>query len=96
MTYLAMHPQQKQPNGLSVFPLHQNWNKDSCKEMLIRLNEVVESMQPNLVALNDIKTSQINVESHSELRDSLNQLAAARNRCKDANKVILDLTFRYC
>lgn len=64
--------------------------------MLIRLNEVVESMQPNLLLLNDIKTSQIDVESHSEIRHSLNQLAAARNRCKDANKVILDMTFRYC
>ena len=64
--------------------------------MLIRLNEVVQTMQPNLASLDRIRNSQINVESHSDLEQSLTELANARNRCKDGNKVILDMTFRYC
>lgn len=45
--------------------------KDSCKEMLIRLNKVNENMQLNLQALSQIKESQINVENHSDLEYSL-------------------------
>ena len=64
--------------------------------MLIRLNEVVENMQPNLAILQEIQNTQINVESHGDLQRSLTQLTSASNRCKDANRVILDMTFRYC
>lgn len=70
--------------------------KDSCKEMLIRLNEVVESLQLNHAVLQHIRNSQINVESHSDLQKSLAELVKVRNRCKDANRVILDMTFRHC
>ena len=70
--------------------------KDSCKEMMIRLAEVEMSMQPNLAAIDEIRESQINVESHSDLQDSLTKLAGASSRCKEANRVILDMTFRYC
>ena len=70
--------------------------KDSCKEMLIRLNEVIENLQLNHAVLQHIRNSQINVESHSDLQESLAELVKVRNRCKDANRVILDMTFRHC
>ena len=41
--------------------------RDSCKEMLIRLSEVLKSINANQAALTQIKNSQINVESHSDL-----------------------------
>ena len=64
--------------------------------MLIRLAEVSENMTLNQAGLVRIQNSEINVESHGDLQLSLGELANARNRCKDANKVVLDLTFRYC
>lgn len=73
-----------------------NWNRDSYKEMLIRLAEVMESMQPNLASLARIKQNEIDTESHTDLRQSMSELANSRTRCKDANKVILDMTFRFC
>mmetsp|Transcript_24458 Transcript_24458/g.30458 ORF Transcript_24458/g.30458 Transcript_24458/m.30458 type:complete len:160 (+) Transcript_24458:117-596(+) len=72
------------------------WFKDSCKEMLIRLSEVNETMLVNQGLLKQIKESDINVESHDDLEESLANLASASNRCKDANRIILDMTFRYC
>ena len=70
--------------------------KDSCREMMIRLSEVSDNMQINQAALTQIKNSQINVESHSDLELSLAQLASASSLCKDGNRVIQDMTFRYC
>ena len=64
--------------------------------MLIRLAEVIKSMNINQASVNQIKNSQINVESHSDLQDSLKELSSASTRNKDANKVMLDLSFRYC
>ena len=64
--------------------------------MLIRLNEVSESMMINQAMLRQIKETRINVESHSDLESSLANLANASNQCKDANRVILDMTFRFC
>ena len=64
--------------------------------MLIRLGEVSESMRLNKTTLDHIKQSNINVESHEDLEECLADLASASNRCKDANRVILDMTFRYC
>ena len=63
--------------------------------MLIRLNEVNESMEINQAMLKQTKESRINVESHSDLELSLANLASASNRCKDSNRVILDMTFRF-
>ena len=90
-SHLAKQPVRQQDDFLRA-----NWMKDSCKEMLIRLAEVQNSMQPNLQVIEVISQSQINVESHSDLQDSLTQLAAASTRCKEANRIILDMTFRYC
>ena len=70
--------------------------KDSCKEMLIRLAEVLDNMKANMLAIQTIRESNINVEKHSDLEESLAELATASTRCKDGNKMILDLTFRFC
>lgn len=64
--------------------------------MLIRLAEVLKSMNVNQALLTQIKNSQINVESHSDLEHSLRQLTSASTRTKDANKQLLDISYRYC
>ena len=63
--------------------------------MLIRLAQGVDSMSPNQASLKRIQNSGIDVERHEHLQVSLSELASARNRCKDVNRIVLDLTFRY-
>ena len=63
--------------------------------MLIRLNHSLETMTPNLGVIKRIKDSNVNVESHSDLSYCLQDLASASNRCKDANRVVLDMMFRF-
>ena len=63
--------------------------------MLIRLAQGVDSMSPNQASLKRIQSSEIDVERHEHLQASLSELASARNRCKDVNRIVLDLTFRY-
>lgn len=64
--------------------------------MLIRLAEVIKSMNVSQASLLQIKNSKINVESHSDLEHSLRELANASTRTRDANKILLDLSYRYC
>jgi len=64
--------------------------------MMIRLGEVVKSMSANQNCLSQIKNSQIDVQSHSDLQHSLRELSNASSRTKDANKIIQDLSFRHC
>ena len=92
--HIAKQPQKHL--GVDVIPLNANWQKDSCKEMLIRLNEVFENMNANMTAVSKIKQSHINVESHTDLQASLSDLAYASTRCKNANRVISDMTNRFC
>lgn len=93
--HLAQQPL-RSLSGLKGLAMQTNWFKDSCREMLIRLHEASESMMVNEAELQQIKQSQINVEIHSDLESSLASLARASQRCKDANRVVLDMTFRYC
>ena len=92
--HIAKQPQKHL--GVDVIPLNANWQKDSCKEMLIRLNEVFENMNANMTAVSKIKQSHINIDSHSDLQASLSALAYASTRCKNANRVISDMTNRFC
>ena len=53
-------------------------------------------MTPNMTCLMSIKDSEIDVESHNDLQAAMNELSSARNRCKEANKIALDITYQYC
>ena len=64
--------------------------------MLIRLGELSENMNQNKAILSQIKSSNVNVESHEDLEECLADLTSTGNRCKDANRVIVDITLRYC
>ena len=43
-----------------------------------------------------IKNSEIDVESHHDLQIAMVELNSARNRCREANRIVLDLTYQYC
>ena len=52
-------------------------------------------MQANQYVLASIKDSKIIFESHTDLYTSLLQLNTASQRCKDGNRIVRDMTYRY-
>ena len=65
--------------------------------MLISLAAGIDSSEAQGGSLAiKLNNSEINVESHTHLQAAMVELTSARSKCKDANKVVLELTYQYC
>ena len=71
------------------------WFEGSCTEMLLRLRDIQKDMDLNITTIDTIKNRKIDHTNWQAIEMSLAEISQASNRCKDANRMILDLTFRY-
>lgn len=63
--------------------------------MLLRLRDIQKDMDQNNAIIEEIKNRKIDHSKWMVIEKSLTELAQSSKRCKDANRLMLDMTFRY-
>ena len=63
--------------------------------MLLRLNDIQKNMDLNNRMIDTIKQRKIDHSNWKEIEMSLTDIGQASSRCKEANRLMLDMTFRY-